>query len=137
GGSVRKGLLRHNGPGGSGQGFLSESFAGHLFGAGQLLDAARLFIVIPDGIGHGGSSKPSDGLPQRFPHYTYDDMVEAQYRLLTDGLHVDHLQLVLGTSMGAMHTWVWGERHPTFMDGLVPLASAPTAIAGRNRMMRK
>jgi homoserine O-acetyltransferase len=136
-GSVRNAVLVLHGTGGSGQGFLAESFAGRLFGPGQLLDAARHFIVIPDGIGHGGSSKPSDGLHLRFPRYTYDDMVEAQYRLLTDGLHVDHLRLVMGTSMGGMHTWVWGERHPAFMDGLVPLASAPTAIAGRNRVMRR
>jgi homoserine O-acetyltransferase len=92
---------------------------------------------LPDGIGHGASSKPSDGLHARFPGYTYDDMVEAQYRLLTEDLHVDHLELVLGTSMGGMHTWVWGERHPDFMDGLVPLACVPAQIAGRNRMLRK
>src|SRR5678809_527264 len=97
----------------------------------------KYFIVLPDGIGHGKSAKPSDGLRAKFPQYGYVDMVEAQYRLLTEGLKVNHLRLVMGTSMGGMHTWVWGERHPDFMDGLVPLASAPTAIAGRNRVVRK
>jgi homoserine O-acetyltransferase len=94
-------------------------------------------VILPDGIGHGGSSKPSDGLHARFPRYTYDDMVDAQRRLLTEGLGVAHLRLVMGTSMGCMHAWVWGERYPDFADGLVPLACAPTQIAGRNRMMRK
>jgi homoserine O-acetyltransferase len=108
-----------------------------LFGPGRLLDAARYFIVLPDGIGHGRSSKPSDGLRLRFPRYTYDDMVAAQYRLLTEGLQVNHLLLVMGTSMGGMHTWVWGETWPGFMDGLVPLASVPTQIAGRNRVLRR
>jgi len=136
-GVVRNAVLVLHGTTGSGQNFMSEAFAGHLFGPGQLLDAATHFIVLPDGIGHGRSSKPSDGLRARFPRYGYDDMVEAQYRLLTEGLQVNHLRLVMGTSMGGMHTWVWGERHPSFMDGLVPLASAPTAIAGRNRILRK
>ena len=136
-GVVRNAVLILHGTGGSGAGFLSAGFAGQLFGAGQLLDATRYFIVLPDGIGHGKSSKPSDGLRMRFPTYTYDDMVRAHHLLLTDGLKVDHLRLVLGTSMGAMHCWVWGEMFPTFMDGLVPLASAPTQIAGRNRIMRK
>src|SRR5438874_2315446 len=104
---------------------------------GQLLDAQKYFIVLPDGIGHGKSSKPSDGLHARFPHYGYDDMVEAQYRLLREKLGVDHLRLVLGTSMGGMHTWLWGEQHAKFMDALMPLASLPTPIAGRNRVMRK
>jgi homoserine O-acetyltransferase/O-succinyltransferase len=136
-GHVRNAVLILHGTGGSGRGFLSETFGGRLFGPGQLLDAARYFIVLPDGIGHGGSSKPSDGLHARFPHYTYDDMVVAQHELLTGGLRVDHLVLVMGTSMGGMHTWLWGERYPGFMDGLVPLASAPAQIAGRNRVMRK
>lgn len=136
-GVVRNAVLVLHGTTGSGRNFVGESFAGRLFGKGQLLDAATHYIVLPDGIGHGGSSKPSDGLHARFPRYGYDDMVEAQYRLLTEGLKVDHLRLVMGTSMGGMHTWVWGERHPGFMDGLVPLASVPTAIAGRNRVMRK
>ena len=92
-----------------------------------MLDATRYFIILPDGIGHGKSSKPSDGLHASFPKYTYDDMVRAQHALLTEGLKVNHLRLVLGTSMGAMHCWVWGEMYPDFVDGLVPLASAPTA----------
>ncbi len=136
-GVVRNAVLILHGTGGSGAGFLSRTFGGELFGAGQLLDASRYFIVLPDGIGHGKSSKPRDGLRMRFPKYTYDDMVRAQHLLLTDGLKVNHLKLVLGTSMGAMHCWVWGEMYPDFVDGLVPLASAPTQIAGRNRVMRK
>ncbi len=136
-GVTRNAVLILHGTTGAGSNFISETFAGKLFGPGQLLDAAKYFIVLPDGIGHGQSSKPSDGLHMRFPRYTYDDMVTAQYRLLTEGLKVDHLVLVMGTSMGGMHTWVWGERYPGFMDSLVPLASAPTQIAGRNRMMRK
>jgi homoserine O-acetyltransferase len=136
-GVVRNAVLVLHGTGGSGQGFLSQTFGGQLFGAGQLLDATRYFIVLPDGIGHGKSSKPSDGLRMKFPKYTYDDMVRAHHALLTDGLNVKHLRLVVGTSMGAMHCWVWGEMYPDFMDGLVPLASAPTEIAGRNRVMRK
>ena len=108
-GVVRNAVLILHGTGGSGGGFLNQTFAGGLFGAGQILDATRYFIVLPDGIGHGRSSKPSEGLHARFPKYTYDDMVRAQHALLTDGLRVDHLRLVLGTSMGAMHCWVWGE----------------------------
>jgi homoserine O-acetyltransferase/O-succinyltransferase len=136
-GVVRNAVLILHGTGGSGAGFLSRTFGGELFGPGQLLDASRYFIVLPDGIGHGKSSKPSDGLRTRFPKYTYDDMVRAQHLMLTEGLKVNHLKLVLGTSMGAMHCWVWGEMYPDFVDGLVPLASAPTQIAGRNRVMRK
>lgn len=136
-GVVRNAVLILHGTGGSGAGFLSPTFGGQLFGGGQLLDATRYFIVLPDGIGHGKSSKPSDGLRMHFPKYTYDDMVRSQYLLLTEGLHVNHLRLVMGTSMGAMHCWVWGETYPGFADGLVPLASAPTQIAGRNRVMRK
>ena len=116
---------------------MSDQFAGALFKTGQLLDAAKYFIIFPDGIGHGQSSKPSDGLRARFPHYGYNDMVTAQYRLLTEGLGVNHLRLVMGTSMGGMHTWVWGEKYPDFMDALMPLASLPVQIAGRNRMMRR
>jgi homoserine O-acetyltransferase len=108
-----------------------------LFRTGELLDTAKYFIVFPDGIGHGKSSKPSDGMRMKFPKYTYDDMVESQRRLLVEGLGVTHLRLVMGTSMGCMHAWVWGTQHPDFVDGLVPLACAPTAIAGRNRMIRK
>lgn len=136
-GVVRNAVLVLHGTTGSGAGFLSRNFAGELFGPGQLLDTAKYYVVLPDGIGHGGSSKPSDALHAHFPHYTYDDMVDAQHRLLTEGLHVNHLRLVMGTSMGCMHAWLWGERYPDFVDGLVPLACAPTQIAGRNRMMRK
>ncbi|HMF96692.1 MAG TPA: alpha/beta fold hydrolase [Vicinamibacterales bacterium] len=135
-GVVRNAVMVLHGTGGTGSGFLSRTFGGELFGPGQLLDATRYFIVLPDGIGHGKSSKPSDGLHARFPKYTYDDMVRAQHAMLVDGLEVTHLRLILGTSMGAMHCWVWGEMYPDFADGLVPLASAPTQIAGRNRVMR-
>jgi homoserine O-acetyltransferase len=136
-GIVRNAVLVLHGTGGSGAGFMSEQFAGALFNPGQLLDATRYFIVLPDGIGHGQSSKPSDGLHARFPHYNYNDMVTAQYRMLTEGLGVNHLRLVMGTSMGGMHSWVWGEKYPDFMDALMPLASLPVQIAGRNRMMRR
>jgi homoserine O-acetyltransferase len=136
-GIVRNAVLVLHGTTGTGKQFMSENFAGVLFGPGQPLDAATHFLVVPDGIGHGGSSKPSDGLHARFPRYTYDDMITAQYRLLTEGLGVNHLRLVIGTSMGGMHTWMWGERYPDFMDALLPLASVPAEIAGRNRMLRK
>src|SRR5262249_32741991 len=127
-GVVRNAVLILHGTGGTGAGFLNQNFGGQLFGAGQLLDATKDFIVLPDGIGHGKSSKPSDGLRTRFPKYTYDDMVRSQHALLVDDLNVSHLRLVLGTSMGAMHCWVWGEMYPDFVDGLVPLASVPTQI---------
>jgi homoserine O-acetyltransferase/O-succinyltransferase len=136
-GVVRNAIWIGHGTGGSGAQFLRPEFAGELFGVGQPLDATKYFIVLPDGIGHGKSSRPSDGLKTRFPQYGYTDMVEAQYRLLTDGLGVNHLKLVMGTSMGGMHTWVWGQRHPEFMDALMPLASLPTQISGRNRVWRK
>jgi homoserine O-acetyltransferase len=136
-GVVRNAVWIGHGTGGSGAQFIRPEFAGELFGAGQLLDAGRYFIVLPDGIGHGKSAKPSDGLRAKFPQYGYTDMVEAQYRLLTEGLGVNHLRLVMGTSMGGMHTWVWGQRHPEFMDALLPLASLPTQISGRNRVWRK
>src|SRR5712671_4958507 len=136
-GRVTNAVLILHGTGGAGSQFLQPVFAGELFGPGQLLDATRYFIVLPDGIGHGKSSKPSDGLHARFPKYTYDDMVRAQHAMLVDGLNVNHLRLVMGTSMGAMHCWVWAETYPDFADGLVPLASAPVQIAGRNRVMRK
>jgi len=128
-------LILH-GTTGSGAQFMTEQFAGVLFGPGQLLDAEKYFLVLPDGIGHGKSSKPSDGMHARFPRYTYDDMVEAQYRLL-QALGVRHLRLVMGTSMGGMHSWVWAEAHPDFLDAAMPLASLPVQIAGRNRVMRK
>jgi homoserine O-acetyltransferase/O-succinyltransferase len=136
-GKVTNAVLILHGTGGTGRQFISPNFAGVLFGPGQLLDAAKCFIVLPDNVGHGESSKPSDGLHMRFPHYEYDDMIELQYRLLTQGLGVNHLRLVLGTSMGGMHTWLWAEQHPDFMDAAMPLASQPIEIAGRNRMMRK
>jgi homoserine O-acetyltransferase len=135
-GRVRNAVLILHGTTGSGAGFLAPGFAGQLFGPGQPLDTATHYVILPDGIGHGASSKPSDGLRTRFPRYTYDDMVDAQHRLLTEVLGVGHLLLVTGTSMGGMHSWVWGERYPGFMDALVPLASVPTAIVGRNRMLR-
>ncbi len=136
-GVVRNAVLILHGTTGSGHGFLSENFAGHLFSPGQLLDASKYFIILPDDIGHGGSSRPSDGLRMHFPKYAYTDMVRAEHALVADGLHVNHLRLVMGTSMGAMHTWMWGYMYPDFMDALMPLASAPVQIAGRNRMMRR
>ncbi|MEO8448844.1 MAG: alpha/beta fold hydrolase [Gemmatimonadota bacterium] len=136
-GVVRNAVLIMHGTGGNGRGFLAPTFAGQLFGPGQLLDATRHFIILPDAIGHGKSSKPSDGLHMKFPKYTYDDMVKAQYRLVTEHLKVNRLRLVTGTSMGAMHTWVWGYTYPDFVDALMPLASLPVEIAGRNRIMRK
>jgi len=136
-GRVRNAVLVLHGTGGSGAQFLSPLFAGELYGAGQPLDTATHYLILPDNVGHGGSSKPSDGLRARFPRYAYEDMVAAQYRLVTDGLHVNHLLLVMGTSMGCMHSWLWAERYPDVMDGVVPLACFPTQIAGRNRMWRK
>src|SRR5436309_577859 len=129
-------LIMH-GTTGSGAQFIRPEFAGELFGKDQPLDATKFFIVLPDGIGHGKSSKPSDGLHAKFPRYGYVDMVEAQFRLLTDGLGVNHARLVMGTSMGGMHTWLWGSAHPDFMDALMPLASLPTQIAGSNRVLRQ
>src|SRR6266566_3671757 len=136
-GVVRNAVLIGHGTGGAGTQFLSPQFANVLFGPGQLLDATKYYIVLPDGIGHGRSSKPSDGLHAKFPHYTYHDMVAAQYELLTRKLGVNHLRLVMGTSMGGMQTWVWGETYPDFMDALMPLASNPVEIAGRNRVWRR
>jgi homoserine O-acetyltransferase len=136
-GVVRNAVLILHGTTGQGGNFIRNEFAGELFGKGQPLDATRYYLILPDGIGHGKSSKPSDGLHARFPNYAYQDMIEAQYRLLTEGLKVNHLRLVMGTSMGGMHTWLWGETHPDFMDALLPLACLPVEIAGRNRMWRK
>ena len=136
-GRVRNAVLVLHGTGGSGGQFLSPLFAGELYGAGQPLDTATHYLILPDNIGHGRSSKPSDGLRARFPRYAYEDMVAAQYHLVTDGLRVNHLLLVMGTSMGCMHSWLWAERYPDVMDGVVPLACFPTQIAGRNRMWRK
>lgn len=136
-GRVRNAVIIGHGTGGSGSQFITPMFARELFGAGQALDAAKYFIVMPDGIGHGQSSKPSDGLRMKFPRYGYNDMVDAQRKLLETCLGVNHLRLVMGTSMGGMQTWVWGERHPDFMDALFPLASLPTQISGRNRVWRR
>jgi len=136
-GHVVNAVLILHGTGGQGRNFIRPEFSGVLFGSGALLDVSRYYVILPDGIGHGKSSKPSDGLHARFPHYDYDDMVEGQYQLVTKGLGVDHLRLIMGTSMGCMHSFVWGETHPDFMDALMPLACAPTQIAGRNRMWRK
>ena len=136
-GHVDNAVLIMHGTGGAGTQFLQDRFAGELFGAGQPLDVTKYFIVLIDDIGHGKSSKPSDGLRMKFPHYTYDDMIVAEYRALTEKLRVDHLRLVMGTSMGGMHTWLWGEAYPDFMDALMPLASLPVQIAGRNRMLRR
>ena len=122
---------------GSGSGFLRPSFAGQLFGPQQPLDADKYFIILPDAIGAGKSSKPSDLLRARFPRYNYDDMVHAQYKLVTEGLGVRHLRLVLGVSMGGMHAWLWGETYPDFMDALAPMACQPSPMAGRNWMMRR
>ena len=129
-------LILH-GTGGSGQQFLRPQFAGELFGPGQLLDTNRYFIILPDGIGHGKSSKPSDGMHAHFPQYDYDDMVAAQHLLVTAGLGVQHLRLIFGTSMGCMHSFVWAETYPDFMDALMPMACLPVQIAGRNRVWRK
>lgn len=136
-GLITNTVLILHGTTGNGSNFIRPEFQGELFGANQPLDASRYFLVLPDGIGHGASSRPSDGLHARFPHYGYRDMIEAQYRLLTEGLKVNHLRLVMGTSMGGMHTWFWGEIHPNFMDALMPLASLPTQISGRNRVWRR
>ena len=130
-------VLVLHGTGGSAASMLTPGFAGELFGPGQPLDATKYFIILPDGVGHGQSSKPSDGLKTAFPKYDYDDMVEAQYRLIKDGLGVKHLRLVIGNSMGGMHTWIWGVKYPTYMDALVPMASQPTAMAARNWMLRR
>jgi homoserine O-acetyltransferase len=136
-GVVRNAVLIMHGTTGEGGNFLREEFAGQLFGKGQLLDGSRYYLILPDAIGHGHSSRPSDGMHARFPRYGYRDMVAADYRLLTEGLKVNHLRLVMGTSMGGMHTWLWGETYPDFMDALIPLASLPTQISGRNRIWRR
>jgi len=136
-GHVSNAVLILHGTSGSGRQFFAPQFRDVLFQNGELLDASKYFIILPDDIGHGKSSKPSDGLHAHFPRYTYSDMVTAEYRLVTEGLHVDHLRLILGTSMGCMHAWMWGKRRPEFMDALMPLACLPAAIAGRNRIWRK
>jgi homoserine O-acetyltransferase/O-succinyltransferase len=136
-GKVTNAVLILHGTGGSGHQFLSPQFADVLFGPGQLLDANRYFIILPDNIGHGKSSKPSDGMRAHFPQYDYDDMVAAQHELLEKGLGLKHLRLLMGTSMGCMHSWVWGETYPDFMDAMMPLACLPVQIAGRNRLWRE
>jgi homoserine O-acetyltransferase len=136
-GRVNNAVLLLHGTGGSGRQFLQPQFAGVLFGPGQLLDTSRYFIVLPDNLGHGKSSKPSDSMRAHFPSYEYDDMVAAQHELLEKGLGVTHLRLILGTSMGCMHSWVWAETYPDFMEALMPLACLPAPIAGRNRVWRK
>lgn len=135
-GKVKNAVLIKHGTTGTGHQFLSSRFAENLFGQGQILDARKYYIILTDDIGHGNSSKPSDGLRMDFPKYTYDDMVKANYKLLTEHLGVDHLRLVMGTSMGGMQSWVWGYTYPNFMDAIMPLASLPVEIAGRNRMQR-
>jgi homoserine O-acetyltransferase len=136
-GRVTNAVLVLHGTGGSGTQFLAPQFAGELYGPQQMLDINRYFIILPDGIGHGKTSKPSDGMHANFPQYDYDDMVAAQHLLLTDGLGIQHLRLILGTSMGCMHSFVWGETYPDFMDALMPLACLPVQISGRNRLWRK
>jgi homoserine O-acetyltransferase len=136
-GHVTNAVLIMHGTTGSGQAFARKQFAEVLFGPGQALDLTRYYVILPDGIGHGDSSKPSDGLKAKFPHYGYADMVEAEHALVVDGLGVDHLALVMGTSMGCMHSWVWAEKWPSAMDAVMALACLPTPIAGRNREWRK
>ena len=136
-GQVKNAVLILHGTTGAGTQFLGQNFAGELFGAGQPLDTAKYYVILPDGIGHGKSSKPSDGMHAKFPHYGYQDMVLAQYRLLTEELKVDHLRLLMGTSMGCMHSYVWMERYPEFLQAAMPLACLPTEIAGRNLAWRR
>ena len=130
-------VLVLHGSGGSATSMLTPAFAGELFGPGQPLDASKYYIIIPDGLGHGRSSKPSDAMKTAFPKYDYDDMVDAQYRLIKEGLGIKHLRLVIGNSMGGMHAWIWGVRYPQMMDALVPMASQPTEMAARNWMLRR
>ena len=136
-GIVTNAVLIMHGTGGTGAQFTGRGFAGELFMPGQPLDAAKYYIILPDDIGHGKSSKPSDGLRAKFPKYGYQDMLTAEHALVTQGLGVNHLRLVMGTSMGGMHTWLWGERWPDVMDALMPLASVPGQISGRNRVWRR
>jgi homoserine O-acetyltransferase len=136
-GDITNAVILLHGTSSSGKAWLMPSLADELFAPGEPLDAARYFIVIPDGIGRGGSSKPSDGLKGAFPHYRYEDIVTSEYRLVTEGLGIKHLRLVMGSSMGGMHTWMWGYTYPDLMDGLVPIASQPIAISGRNWIQRR
>jgi homoserine O-acetyltransferase len=135
-GHVDNAVLLLHGTGGDAHSLFAPQFSNVLFGAGQPLDITKYFLIFPDDIGHGESSKPSDGLRMKFPHYDYDDMVRSQHQMLLDGMHIDHLRLILGTSMGCMQSFVWGETYPGFADALMPLACLPAQIAGRNRMMR-
>ena len=130
-------VLVLHGSGGSAASMLTPAFAGELFGPGQPLDATKYYIIIPDSLGHGKSAKPSDGLKTAFPKYDYEDMVDAQYRLIGEGLGIKHLRLVIGNSMGGMHSWIWGVKYPQAMDVLVPMASQPTEMAARNWMLRR
>ncbi len=136
-GVVRNAVLIMHGTTGSGSQFMGDIFAGELFGPGQPLDVSKFYVILPDDIGHGESSRPSEGLHAKFPNYQYADMVDAEHRLVVDGLHVNHLRLVMGTSMGGMHVWMWGEAYPDMMDALMPLASLPAPIGGRNRVWRR
>jgi homoserine O-acetyltransferase len=136
-GRVTNVVLILHGTGGWGENFLAPQFAGVLYGPGQLLDITRYYIILPESIGHGKSSKPSDGMHAHFPQYEYDDMVAAQHLLVEQGLGVNHLRLIIGTSMGCMHSWIWGETYPDFMDALMPLACLPVQTAGRNHVWRK
>jgi homoserine O-acetyltransferase/O-succinyltransferase len=126
-----------HGSGGSAASMLTPAFAGELFGPGQPLDATKYYVILPDALGHGGSSKPSDGLKTKFPRYDYADMVDAQYRLLSEGLGIRHVRLIIGNSMGGMNIWLWGGKYPDYMDALVPMASQPTAMSSRNWMLRR
>src|SRR5690242_14271553 len=136
-GEINNAVMVLHGTGGDGKQFLRPQFADELYGPGKPLDIRHYFIILPDNIGHGKSSKPSDGLRMRFPKYDYDDMVEAQHRMLTEGLGITHMRLIMGTSMGCMHSFVWGEAYPTFASALMPLACEPVEIAGLNRMWRQ
>ena len=136
-GKIINGVLLLQGNTGTGANWLRPSLAEELFAPGQPLDASEHFMIMPDALGRGGSSKPSDGLKGKFPHYRYHDIVEAEHRLVTDGLGIHHLRLVMGSSMGGMQTWMWGEMYPDLMDGLVPIASMPIQISGRNWISRR
>ena len=137
GGDILNAVILLHGTSSSGSAWLSPALGGELFAKGEALDAEKYFIVLPDGIGRGGSSKPSDGLKGKFPHYRYEDIVDAEHRLVTEGLGIKHLRLVMGSSMGGMHTWMWGYTYPDLMDGLIPIASQPIQISGRNWMQRR
>ena len=126
-----------HGTGGSAASMLTPAFAGELFGPGQPLDAAKYYVIVPDALGHGKSAKPSDGLKTKFPQYNYDDMVDAQYRLVSEGLGIRHVRLIIGNSMGGMNVWLWGAKYPNYMDALVPMAAQPTPMSSRNWMLRR